>query len=226
MTSVILAEDESLLRQLLGQTLESAGICVVAEAADGVEALAAIESHQADVLLLDLHMPRLDGMGVLEALDRGTGQLRVLAITAYATDEALLEALRAGADGFMLKSCAAADLVAAIRTVARGEIVVPPEFLLRLIERAARSSRPIPQRDDLDKLQSLPLHDRRILLLLSRGLSNNEIAGELGITPTTAKTYVSRLLQRMEMNNRTQLALWAARLESMGATLTSSQGFS
>ncbi|WP_223774479.1 response regulator transcription factor [Streptomyces sp. 135] len=219
---MILAEDEALLRGLLAQQLRLAGIEVVAEVEDGAAALKALEQHVVDVLLLDLQMPRLNGLDTLRRLKGRPHRPAVLVVTALSTDDDLLSALREGADGYVLKASAPADLVEAIERVARGESAVSGAMLRRLIEKAVNVPSNQSSAADRKLLASLTPHERVVVSLLGRGLSNQALAFELGVTVSTAKTYVSRLLNKSGKSNRTELALWGVQMEQSGFDLLNS----
>ncbi|MFI6645642.1 response regulator [Streptomyces sp. NPDC050504] len=217
MVEVVVAEGRDMARSLFKFSFEGAGMKVVATVGHCADVLGLVERERPDVLLLDFDLPGRGAVEVLRELRSAQAGTRTLVVAAGATEQTLTDVFAAGASGLMLKSCSTRELAASVRTVARGKAVVSAEFIPWLVERAGRAVRSCPGESDRGKMDSLTFQDRRVLVLLSEGLTNNEIALRLGVAPATAKTYVSRLLQRTEMSNRTKLALWAARLESAGA---------
>ena len=202
---VLIADDQALLRTGLRKILESEPeVEVVGEAADGVEAVEAGLRLRPDVVLMDVRMPRLDG---LAAARRLVGDAtRVLMLTTFDLDEYVYEALRAGASGFLLKDAPAEQLVTAIRVVARGDALLAPSITRRLIADFAR--RPL-SRARPERLQVLSPRELEVLRLVARGLSNAEIAGELYVSDATVKTHVSRILQKLDLRDRVQAVVLA-----------------
>ncbi|HEU4491068.1 MAG TPA: response regulator transcription factor [Jiangellales bacterium] len=208
---VLLVDDQPLLRTGFRLILEAeAGITVVGESGDGAAAVDDARALQPDVVLMDVRMPRMDGV---EATRRITGAERsttprVLVLTTFDLDEYVVEALRAGASGFLLKDVPAEDLVEAITVVARGDAVVAPAVMRRLLDRfAARlpgADEPTPAR-----LGSLTDRERQVLTLVARGLSNAEIAAELVVSETTVKTHVGNVLMKLGLRDRVQAAVFA-----------------
>jgi len=201
---VLLVDDDALVRSGLRLMLDgAAGLKVVGEAGDGSEVLAAVDRHRPDVILMDIRMPRLDG---LEATRRLAGKTRVLVLTTFDLNEYVYEALRAGASGFLLKDAPADQLVTAIRVVAAGEALLAPSITRRLIEEFAR--RP-PSNARPAELEALSPRELDVLRLVARGLSNAEIAGELYVGDATVKTHVSRILQKLSLRDRVQAVVLA-----------------
>jgi DNA-binding NarL/FixJ family response regulator len=201
---VLIADDQALLRTGFRMILESEpDLEVVGEASDGAEAVTAVLRLRPDVVLMDVRMPRLDG---LAATRRLTGQTRVLILTTFDLNEYVYEALRAGASGFLLKDAPADQLVTAIRVVAAGDALLAPSITRRLIEEFARrppaSSRPA-------ALAALSPRELEVMRLVARGLSNSEIAGELVLGEATVKTHVSRILQKLALRDRAQAVVAA-----------------
>ena len=207
MIRVLIADDEELVRTGLRMILQSEpDLQVVGEAVDGLEALRLAASLEPDVLLLDLHMPELDGQGVLRGLPADGPSVVVL--TTFDTDANIQEALMAGASGFMLKDAPATQLVAALRAAASGDAVLSPSVARRVVERLGKQ-RGLPQQRLLDDLTS---REGDVLLLMADGLSNAEIAGRLHVVEGTVKTHVARILMKLGVRDRLQAVLAAHRL--------------
>lgn len=202
---VLIADDHPMVRQGLRTFLElSDDIEVVAEAADGEEALAQAEATRPDLLLLDVVMPRRDGLGVLEELNRRGLSYKVIFLTSFLNPEVALQAVQAGAQGYLTKDLDPNALAEAIRRVFHGEPQLHPEVTKRLIARAARG--PTPEPKDL-----LTDRETEILRLIATGMSNREIAGKLFISEKTVKTHISSILDKLQLHDRTQAALYAVR---------------
>lgn len=210
---VLVAEDQSAVRAGLVLILRSApGIEVVGQAADGEEAVAMARELRPDLVLMDVQMPRLDGVSATRAVV-GEGLADVLVLTTFDLDEYVFGALRAGASGFLLKSAEAAELLAAVRTVARGEGLIAPAVTRRLIAEFAAPA-PVRQADgpDPEMLNVLTRREREVLGCLGEGLSNAQIAVRLTLAEATVKTHVSRLLGKLELRSRVQAAVLAQEL--------------
>ncbi|WP_026316933.1 response regulator [Actinokineospora enzanensis] len=205
MVRVVIADDQALLRASFRMLIESAeDLEVVGEAGDGVEAVEVVTRTGADVVLMDVRMPRLDGIGATREL-RGKGA-RVLILTTFDLDEYVYGALRAGASGFLLKDTRPADLLSAIRLVARGEALLAPSVTRRLIGEFARMPGPGKRPTPLDGVTE---REREVLVLIARGLSNAEIAERLVLSPATIKTHIGRLLAKLHARDRAQLVIAA-----------------
>jgi NarL family two-component system response regulator LiaR len=203
---VLIADDHAVVRQGLRTFLElQEGIEVVGEAADGEEALDAVQRLEPDVVLMDLAMPRLDGIGAIERLrERASDVPRVIVLTSFG-DERVLPAIRAGAAGYLLKDVGPPELVDAIRSVHAGESLLDPALTATLMEQLARGG---PRHD---AARSLTDREREVLGLIARGLSNKRIARELGVAEKTVKAHVSNLLGKLDLSDRTQAALYAVK---------------
>ncbi len=210
MIRVLLADDQALIREGFRAILErSDDIEVVGEAADGLEAVETARRARPDVIVMDVRMPRLDGIAATEAViaDPGLPGTRVLVVTTYELDATVFESLRAGASGFLLKDLEPDDLRRAVRVVASGESLLAPSVTRRLIARFAT----LPRRpaDVEERLSRLTDREREIVVLVASGLSNVEIGERLYISPATAKTHVSRAMTKLDARDRTQLVVFA-----------------
>jgi DNA-binding NarL/FixJ family response regulator len=210
---VLLADDQALVRAGFRALLDAEdGLDVVAEAADGEQALAAAREHAPDVVLMDVRMPRLDGLEATAAItaDPKLADTRVLVLTTFELDEYVFGALRAGASGFLLKDVEPADLLTAIRVIASGEALLAPRVTRRLIEAfVQRPAAAPPDAGDERALDELTAREREVLGLVGAGLSNQEIAARLVLSPLTAKTHVSRLFMKLGVRDRAQLVVLA-----------------
>lgn len=208
---VLLADDQTLVRAAFAMLVESArDMEVVGQAGSGREAVAAAREVRPDLVVMDIRMPDLDGIEAtrLIAADETLAGVRVLVLTTYDTDENIVEALRAGASGFLVKDTRPAELLDAIRTVAVGEALLSPGPTARLIERFLRSPS-MPTAGTGDGPECLSEREREVLALVARGLNNTEIAEALGLSPLTAKTHVSRIMGKLGVRDRAQLVIVA-----------------
>jgi DNA-binding NarL/FixJ family response regulator len=206
---VLLADDQPLLRTGFRMVLGAeADLDIVGEAGDGAEAVDLSRRLLPDVVLMDIRMPRLDGVGATKAIVAARLPVRVLILTTFDLDEYVVGALRAGASGFLAKDVPAEDLVTAIRTVAAGEAVVAPRILKRLLDRFA-DSLPDPNATAPRELGVLTDREREVLVQVARGLSNAEIAQELSVSETTIKTHVGHVLTKLGLRDRVQAVVLA-----------------
>jgi DNA-binding NarL/FixJ family response regulator len=208
---VLLVDDQPLLRAGFRMILEGeSDIEVVGEAADGVEAIDAALRLHPDVVLMDIRMPNLDGVEATRRL-AGPGAdepVKVLILTTFDLDEYVVEALRAGASGFLLKDVPPEDLVTAIRTIAAGDALIAPSVTRRLIDRFARHL-PVPDSKPPPSLGNLTDREVEVLTLMARGLSNAELAETLFVSETTVKTHVGRVLMKLGLRDRVQAVVVA-----------------
>jgi DNA-binding NarL/FixJ family response regulator len=209
---VLLADDQPLLRTGFRMILEAEpDIEVVGEAGDGESAVRLARRERPDVVLMDIRMPVMDGVRATRELAREDG-VRVLILTTFHLDEYVVEALRAGASGFLLKDVPATELTGAIRVVAAGDAVVAPAVTRRLLDRFAHrlpSARAVEGAPAPGRLEALTDRELGVLRLVARGLSNAEVAAELVVTETTVKTHVHHLLTKLGLRDRVQLVVVA-----------------
>ena len=205
MIRVLVADDHAVVRQGLRTFLElQEDIEVVADVADGRQALVAVAEHDPNVVLMDLVLPEVDGVEAIRRIVSERPHIRVIALTSFLDDDKLFPAVRAGAAGYLLKDIEPAELVKAIRTVHSGEGLLHPAVAARLMEEvAAASGREAPE--------NLTPREREVVRLIARGLSNKRIALDLGISEKTVKTHVSSILGKLGLTDRTQVALHAVR---------------
>jgi DNA-binding NarL/FixJ family response regulator len=213
---VVLADDQALLRAGLRMLLDSAAdICVVGEAENGGVAVALAREHAPDVVLMDLRMPEVDGVTATGLItgDPALAGVRVVALTTFDDDETVFAALRAGASGFLVKDAEPADLLHAIRVVARGDALLSPSVTRAVISAftagAVPAGLPRPPRPTSPGLAALTEREREVVALVAAGLSNDEIATRLVVSPLTAKTHVSRAMTKVAARDRAQLVVFA-----------------
>lgn len=213
---VLIADDEARIRSSLRLLIEhEPGMVVVAEAADGDEAIAMAGLHRPDVVLMDVQMPRRNGLEATKEICGEAGGPRVIVVTTFDLDEYVFEALRVGASGFLLKNSPPAEVVRAIRVVHEGDALLAPEVTRRLIDRFAAQS-PLsqsriggPHDRHVAEVGRLTERELETLVLIGQGLSNAEIAVTLFVTQTTVRTYVSRILSKLGARDRAQLVVIA-----------------
>jgi DNA-binding NarL/FixJ family response regulator len=206
---VLLMDDQALIRGGFRALLEiEDDIEVVAEAANGEQGVALALEHRPDVALVDIQMPVMDGIEAtrLIAADERLSGVHVVILTNYGLDEYVFNALRAGACGFMVKDTEPADLLQGVRVAARGDALLSPAITRRLIGEYVTRRRPEPAPEGLDVLTN---REREVTALVARGLSNDEIAAHMVISPTTAKTHVSRAMTKLRARDRAQLVVFA-----------------
>ena len=196
---VLIADDQVLMRTGFRYILEASDIDVVGEAGDGLEAVTLAARLRPDVVLMDIRMPRLDGIEATRRVTAGAGTPRVLVLTTFDLDEYVYGALRAGASGFLLKDSPPEELLHAIRVVADGDALVAPAITRRLLEEFA--ARPDPAVVPAE-LETLTEREREVLVLVARGLSNTEIADELFLGETTVKTHLGHVVQKLGLRDR------------------------
>jgi DNA-binding NarL/FixJ family response regulator len=203
---VLIVDDDALVRAGLSMMLAGVeDIRIVAEVADGAEVVAAVDRHRPDVVLMDIRMPRLDGLAATELLRTRRHPPEVIVLTTFDSDDHILRALRAGASGFLLKHTPPPDIVQAIRLVAAGEPMISPTVLRRMMSYVAGADPP--RQRARESLQRLADRELAVAKLIAKGKTNHEISRELFVSVATVKAYVSRLLSKLELNNRVQVAL-------------------
>jgi len=219
---VVIADDQTLVRGGFRLILNSAGIPVVAEAADGKEAVAAALKYRPDVMLMDIRMPEMDGLEATRRIlaSRPGEQLRIIILTTFDLDRYVYAALSAGASGFLLKDVSPEHLIAAVQLVRSGDALLAPSITRRLVERfAGREPALAPATGNLSALTPRELE---VLGLVARGLSNSELAAALTLSEATVKTHVARILGKLQLRDRVQAVVLAYEtgLVSPGAGLS------
>jgi DNA-binding NarL/FixJ family response regulator len=206
---VVIADDQALVRTGFRMILNEAGIPVVAEAADGAEAVAAVLRHRPDVVLMDIRMPEMDGLEATRRIlaTQSGRQCRIIILTTFDLDQYVYAALTAGASGFLLKHVSPEYLVTAVRLVRSGDALLAPSITRRLVERFAPEAAcgpPVPA-----DLSALTPRELEVLRLMARGLSNAELAMQLTLSEATVKTHVGRILAKLQLRDRVQAVVLA-----------------
>ncbi len=203
---VLIADDHPIVREGLRALLTTEpGMHVVGEAVDGVEAVLKALTLQPDVIVLDLIMPRKDGLSAIHEITHDLPGARILVLTSFAEDENVFPAIKAGAMGYLLKDSSPQELLQAIRDVYRGESALHPKIARKLLSELKRPADPVGVSADLTE------REHEILSLVAQGLANLEIAGQLMISERTVRTHISNILEKLHLANRTQAALYALR---------------
>jgi len=207
---VLIVDDDALVRAGLSMMLAgSDDIRVVAEASDGAQVPSAVDAYAPDVVLMDIRMPGMDGLAATEELRRRGSAPQIIVLTTFDADDHVLRALRAGAAGFLLKDTPPPEILRAIRLVAAGEAMLSPAVTRRLIEHVADDGLGARRSRASELLDRLTDREREVAVAIGQGKSNAEIAAELYMSVATVKAHVSRLLQKLELDNRVQIALLA-----------------
>lgn len=204
---VVLADDQPLVRAALQMVItDTPDVEVVGEAGTGAEAVRLAQELRPDVVVMDIRMPGMDGIEATRLIMAGPGTARVVVLTTFDDDDYVYAALRAGASGFLVKDMALEDILAGVRVVAAGDALIAPSVTRRLIEEFAARPEPAPARRVVEGVTE---REREVLTLVGRGLSNTEIAAELVISIATVKTYLTRLLAKLDARDRVQLVIIA-----------------
>jgi DNA-binding NarL/FixJ family response regulator len=202
---VLVVDDEAIVRDGLKAIIDlEDDLVVVAEAGDGVEALAAVRDHQPDVALVDVQMPTMDGIELTRRLTALADPPKVVVLTTFDQNEYVYEAMRAGASGFLLKDVRRGQLTDAVRAVVRGDTLLAPSITRRLVEQFCRTGTAAQR-----SLASLTPREREVLTLIGQGLSNSEMAGALFVSDSTVKTHVARVLAKLGLRDRAQAVIVA-----------------
>lgn len=211
MISVLVVDDQPLVRQAVRDILTDGGLLVVGEAASGRAAVASAAALAPDVVLMDIRMPDLDGIAATEVIcaTRPAGKPRVLILTTFEEDEYVVAALRAGASGFIGKGAEPEDIVRAVRTIDAGESLLSSAATRGLIERSVRGTAAPEPGAHREVLSRLTAREHEVLLLVAGGKTNQEIASSLTISPHTAKTHVNRIMSKADARDRAQLVILA-----------------
>jgi len=207
---VLLADDQALIRAGFRVLIDAAGdLEVVGEATDGQQAVDLARRERADVVLMDIRMPGVDGLEATRRIsaDEDLAGVKVVILTTFESDEYVYQALRAGASGFLVKDTEPAELIQAVRVVARGDALLSPSVTRRLITDLARHPERPPASGQV--LSALTVREREVMALVAEGLSNDEIAARLFLSPLTSKTHVSRIMTKLNARDRAQLVVMA-----------------
>jgi DNA-binding NarL/FixJ family response regulator len=207
---VVIVDDDPLVRAAIAMILGHApGVDVVGEAADGAEVLTAVDRYAPDVVLMDIRMPRVDGLAATEQLRARPNPPEIIVLTTFDADEYVLRALRAGASGFLLKDTPPAEILQAVARVAAGEPILSPSVTRQLIAHVGDTAVNARRQHARALLARLSEREREVAMTVGQGRSNAEIGSELFMSVATVKQHVSRILTKLDLNNRTQIALLA-----------------
>ncbi len=208
MTRVLIADDDDLMRAGLIELLTAdPDIEIIGEASTGREAVDEARRLAPDVVLMDVRMPDMDGVGATAELSRAVPEARVLILTTFEQDDYVFGALRAGASGFLLKRTRPEELIAAVQTIARGDSMLSPSITRRVIDRMAQQ--PTPELANQARFGELTPREREVLELIARGLSNREIATALVVQESTIRSHVKRILMKLDLRDRVQAVIFA-----------------
>jgi DNA-binding NarL/FixJ family response regulator len=207
---VLIVDDDALVRAALAMLLAGAeDIAVVGEAKDGSEVMDAVAAAEPDIVMMDIRMPTMDGLAATELLRAQDQPPEVIVLTTFEADDYVLRALRAGASGFLLKDTPPSEVVRAVRVIAAGDPMLSPTVTRRLIGHLADKAADDRQRNARNQLNSLSQREREVAIAIGLGKSNAEISRELYMSVATVKAHVSRVLEKLGLNNRVQIALLA-----------------
>jgi DNA-binding NarL/FixJ family response regulator len=207
---VLIVDDDPLVRTGLAMIIRgSPDLTLVGEAADGAEVAAVVDAHAPDVVLMDIRMPTLDGLAATELLRARPDPPEIIVLTTFDADEYVLRALRAGASGFLLKHTPPAEILRAISQVSVGEPILSPTVTRQLIAHVTDTGANARRKHARTVLSQLSEREREVAIAVGRGRSNAEISGELFMSVATVKAHISRMLDKLNLNNRTQIALLA-----------------
>lgn len=203
---VIIADDHKMVREGIKQLLElNNSISVVGMAADGIECMSLLEEEEADVLLLDINMPNKNGLETLEEIKKNNTKVKVIFLTVHNEVDYLLKAVEIGADGYILKDSGSAELINAIQIVMNGESYIQPDMIPIL------NSKMVVRNSDREKIKGLTKRELEVLVLVSEGMFNKEIADKLSISERTVKNHISSIFKKIDVSDRTQAAVFAIR---------------
>lgn len=206
MIRILVVDDHAIVRAGLKALFALvADMDVVAEAGNGVEAIAAFEAHQPDIVLMDLVMPEMGGIQAIQAITHRHPAAQILALTSFSSDDMVFPSIKAGAVGFVLKNTAPERLLEAVRQVYSGNIMLPPEIARKVLSELGKKGNPTPTPEPLTA------RELEVLRMLAQGMGNQEIAAELVVAPVTVRSHVSRILGKLHLANRVQATLYALR---------------